>query len=266
MSLVPNSTQVPNIFIDEVMSQVSGTAFKILMLITRNTMGWIVDPDTKRRKEKDWISYNQIREKSGASLQTISNALKELKGLDLIVATDAEGQVLQTSEEKRGQRIFYRINTESVTSLKTRDVCENLSKNQSLETRDTKEIHTKEDVSKLTSDGIGVEVKEFGNESVNRILKEFSELTGLSRPADRNYRNWAHTFCRTKSMGVEKFAPCLKFLLGKKLNITKIETVFRQFPTFERDMLGKTVIAIPRTEEEKAFNSYLQKEDKRGYI
>lgn len=93
--------------------------------------------------------------------------------------------------------------------------------------------------------------KKYGNKDVGRVIEEFCSLTGLSKPSDREPRRWAYLFCTNKRMGVEHFRPCLEFLkeAWPKADILKIETVYRNFQVYERDVLkpsGKTM-----TEEER---------------
>lgn len=50
--LIPNSTQIPDVILDEWMSELSGSQFKVVMYIARRTYGF--------RKEADAISLSQI--------------------------------------------------------------------------------------------------------------------------------------------------------------------------------------------------------------
>jgi len=78
-----------------------------------------------------------------------------------------------------------------------------------------------------------------GNPDVEKILKEFAEETELSQAADKRPRQWAYLFGKHK--GVEHFLPCLRYLQNDlKLTITKIETIYRQFPLYQRDILKIT--------------------------
>ena len=73
---IPNSFQLPNAFVDEMLAQVSGNACKVYLLIVRKTRGW--------QKEKDYISYSQIQKITGISSATVSKAIDELSKLGLI--------------------------------------------------------------------------------------------------------------------------------------------------------------------------------------
>lgn len=110
--MLPNTTQIPNIIIDEWAGRLSGTEFKILIVITRQTIGWIEDFETGRRKSRDWLSMSQIELKTGGKRRTISDAVKALiEKHHLIEATDAEGNLLDTGEKRRKNfgQIFYRL-------------------------------------------------------------------------------------------------------------------------------------------------------------
>lgn len=73
---VPNYTQVPNVVIDELMSELSDSAFKMYVLLIRKTKG--LD------KTKVSISLSQFVKLSGKSRPTVVKALDELIGLGLI--------------------------------------------------------------------------------------------------------------------------------------------------------------------------------------
>jgi hypothetical protein len=66
--LLPNTTQIPNVLIDELMPTLSGTEFKVLMVIARQTYGW--------HKDSDAISYSQLVKKSGSANGSIGTTLK----------------------------------------------------------------------------------------------------------------------------------------------------------------------------------------------
>lgn len=110
--LLPNTTQVPNIILDEWMPQLGDVEFRILMIVVRQTLGWVLDDASGRRKERDWISSSQLVLKSGKSRKHISKAVKALiEEHHLIEATNKNGELLD-SAEKRGKsfgQIFYRL-------------------------------------------------------------------------------------------------------------------------------------------------------------
>jgi uncharacterized phage protein (TIGR02220 family) len=76
--LIPNSFQTPNALIDEVMPNVGGPAFKVLLAITRLTLGW-------NHLGSVEISLDNLQKRTGLSRQGVIDALRELKKLDLVI-------------------------------------------------------------------------------------------------------------------------------------------------------------------------------------
>lgn len=92
-SLIPNSTQIPDVILDHWMAHLSGAEFKIVMYIARRTYGF--------GKESDTISLNQlargIRLRSGGQLDygtglsrsSVKAACASLVGKGILVKTQA---------------------------------------------------------------------------------------------------------------------------------------------------------------------------------
>src|SRR5208337_741151 len=88
-SLIPNSTQVPDVILDSWMAELSGAEFKVLLYIARRTYGF--------GKESDSISLTQIAQGitrrdgtildrgTGISRASVARALKTLEDLGVIV-------------------------------------------------------------------------------------------------------------------------------------------------------------------------------------
>lgn len=81
MKLIPNSFQLPNAFVDDVMDKLSDPAVKIYLVITRKTRGW--------HKEFDSISLSQFERFTGKSRPTVTKCLQELIKAGLVVKKDA---------------------------------------------------------------------------------------------------------------------------------------------------------------------------------
>lgn len=92
-SFVPNSFQVPNAFVDEVLSQISDAACKIYLIINRKTRGWT--------KEMDSISLSQLEKISGKSRPTVIRAKNELikYGLVLEMPSTSHGNTYKLGDE-----------------------------------------------------------------------------------------------------------------------------------------------------------------------
>ncbi|RZG76829.1 MarR family transcriptional regulator [Acinetobacter sp. WCHAc060033] len=74
---VPNSFQVPNAFVDEVLSKISDASCKLYLVICRKTRGW--------NKEMDSISLTQFEEITGKTRPTVIKCLRELIKVGLVV-------------------------------------------------------------------------------------------------------------------------------------------------------------------------------------
>lgn len=83
--LLPNSFQVPNIIVDELIQLINGNELKIYLIIVRKTKGW--------NKEFDGISLSQFIKYSGiSSHNTIRKSLKTLTKLYLIKELKRDGK------------------------------------------------------------------------------------------------------------------------------------------------------------------------------
>lgn len=110
--LLPNTTQIPNVILDDWLPRLTDVEFRILIVIVRQTLGWVMDDDSGRRKERDWISSSQLTQKTGRGRTQISSNLKSLiETHNLIEATDKDGNLLDTAEKRKQNRgqIFYRL-------------------------------------------------------------------------------------------------------------------------------------------------------------
>ena len=119
MIQVPNHTQVPNVFMDVHMKNLSGSQIKILLAITRKTIGW-------HKQTSEAIAYSQMKDLTGLENSAISTAIGELEKMGLVVTS-----------RKKGCTTRYELNFS--TSPESR---EDLSENQrgtSPESRETKQ-------------------------------------------------------------------------------------------------------------------------------
>ena len=102
-----NFTQTPNVLFDHLLKELNNSELKILLVIIRQTNGWI-DKKTDRRKVKDRITYNQFILKTGLSRRIISAAIKSLSQKHLIEIADYSGNILSNARERKGlYRIYY---------------------------------------------------------------------------------------------------------------------------------------------------------------
>ena len=78
-------TTMDNFIIDHVMPGLSGSAWKVLTIIVRKTIGW--------HKEQDEVSFRQLLTLTGIkSFATLTNALKELEDKKIIMVDRGDGK------------------------------------------------------------------------------------------------------------------------------------------------------------------------------
>ena len=111
--LLPNTTQLPNYIVDELLPHLKNAEFKVLIVIVRQTIGWIEDAETGRRKDRDWISTRQMSIRSGMSERAINSAVQSLVDMHLIETWTEDGRLLETSQDRSqaGSRVYYRLAT-----------------------------------------------------------------------------------------------------------------------------------------------------------
>lgn len=95
------------------MPRLKDVELRVLLVVADQTLGWVEDFETGRRKDKDWISHYQLRQKTGRSDRAISVAVRVLIETHRIVeAYSGSGECLDTTYKRRklGSRIYYRLN------------------------------------------------------------------------------------------------------------------------------------------------------------
>ena len=85
-NFIPNSFQIPNALIDDLIADISPNALKCYLVIVRKTVGW--------NKEWDLISTTQLMEITGIKKkQTVYAAISELEDLRLIESLKETGKI-----------------------------------------------------------------------------------------------------------------------------------------------------------------------------
>lgn len=178
----PNTFPFPNEIVNGWNTRLKGSELKLLLVIVRQTLGWILDPKTGMRKEEDWISYKQLREKTGLATESLSKAIDSLVKYGLIQVRGQSGELLNTSykrmlEGKRRGSFIYRLN---LTVLKTETHCfENRS--STVSKIESNKINSYKTNSYKTSTKVlaGDARQPYGNVDVNDLIKYLKERLGL---------------------------------------------------------------------------------------
>ena len=98
--------KLKNFIVDYFLPRLSGRAFKLLMIIARQTWGW--------NKMRDRISHDQFIEKTSLSRRSVTDGLQELSELSIIIITDRFGNELHANQRRYKKFLYYQISTESI--------------------------------------------------------------------------------------------------------------------------------------------------------
>lgn len=128
------TTPVPNVILDNYLKELGSVELKVLLIVIRQTLGWIDRRSIYGRKEIDWISGSQLQQKTGCSERAITSAIDGLIKKKLIEVLDDYGNQLRESKERQGKvRLFFRLHSSlNITvdnSLKTNPTSANFSDN-----------------------------------------------------------------------------------------------------------------------------------------
>lgn len=117
-SAIPlRTTPFPNHLLDRVMPHLRDTEWRILCVIVRQTLGW-QRPDGKGRKDSDWLTQRQLKQRTGRESEAICAAVDSLVSKGLIEVRSTDGRFLHTPSERRrhaGQMRFRVVTVPTVT-------------------------------------------------------------------------------------------------------------------------------------------------------
>jgi Fe2+ or Zn2+ uptake regulation protein len=106
---IKRTTQVPNTLIDTYLPRLTLAELKLLLVIIRQTYGWI-DTNTGKRKTRDWITHRQFIMRTGLSRQTVSSTLDSLSDQGFVNITDFNQRALTSPSERQGKtKLFYAL-------------------------------------------------------------------------------------------------------------------------------------------------------------
>jgi len=240
---IPNTTPTPNELYNGEMKKMGDTELRVVLIVTRATLGWEIDTITGRRKQEDWISQKQLVQKSGRSNRAIATAITSCIKNGWVEARDKQGNLLIKPEERARRKVFYRLGRIFLDKLASGEESSpeeentNLVKNfpKSGEVNDTnlvKKVHnTKEILTKenIQNNNLKVITKQsFGNQDINFLigyLKEKLEIPLLDG-SEKTNRRYCHLALK-KFGGRDKMQLLIDAASQDKFWATKI-TSFQQ--------------------------------------
>ena len=107
----------PCVLIYSVMPSLRDTEWRLLCVVVRQTVGW--GANGHRHKRRDWLTQRQLIARTGRNSAAISTALDVLVRRRLVDATDEQGNLLLTPQERRRYRgrLYFSLCFEGVTAL-----------------------------------------------------------------------------------------------------------------------------------------------------
>jgi hypothetical protein len=114
----PCTTPVPNVILDTYLKELNSAELKVLLVVIRQTLGWVDRRGMFGRKETDWISGKQLKEKTGNSKRAITSAIDVLVRKKVIEILDEDGNILDSPEKRQGKtKLFYRLDSYGYNSV-----------------------------------------------------------------------------------------------------------------------------------------------------
>jgi len=115
--LLPNSTQIPHAIIRHWLPLLKHSELCVLLIIADQTLGWVADAETGRRKAEDWLNNWQLQKRTGLSHKSIRTAIQTLVDYGLILVYSDTGALLETAAKRinAGSKLFFRLNTQGLT-------------------------------------------------------------------------------------------------------------------------------------------------------
>jgi len=116
-------TPFPNVLLDTVMPLLKDTEWRILCVIVRQTLGWLVetgeDRQEKTRKARDWLTHSQLKQRTGRNSEAICKAVDSLVRRGLIAIYDSNNRLLATPQERQRchERMYFGLSYKTMAQL-----------------------------------------------------------------------------------------------------------------------------------------------------
>lgn len=105
VSMYKRTTQLPNDIVDIHLQHLSESMLKVLLVVIRQTIGYVTKKG--RRKPTDWITINYFQKRTGLTRKTITKAITNLITHNLIIALDTKKRELKTAKERQGKKYIH---------------------------------------------------------------------------------------------------------------------------------------------------------------
>ncbi|MEM6342663.1 MAG: replication protein [Bacteroidota bacterium] len=104
------TTPVPNEVFDVYVRELKPGELKVLLVIVRQTLGYVVDKKNKQRRTRAWLSQLRLTQLTGLSRKAISQAIAGLVERNIVLVTDEENNALITPKaRKHHHKLFFQL-------------------------------------------------------------------------------------------------------------------------------------------------------------
>lgn len=104
------TTPVPNEIFDVYVRELKPGELKVLLVIVRQTLGYVVSKKNKQRRVRAWLSQLRLTQLTGLSRKAISQAIAGLVERNIILVTDEENNALVAPDERKHHRkLFFQL-------------------------------------------------------------------------------------------------------------------------------------------------------------
>ena len=210
MSFIPNTTPTPNWLYNGEMRKMSGTELKVVLLVTRKTLGWF-DPMINERKSQDYISQKQFMEFTGLSNRTIATAIQVCVERGWIIARDKLGSLCNSPEKRERRKVWYQLGSIFTDKISGEESSQDNESGEvfvkSGELSDinlVNKVHnTKETITKVTNynNTNSITKQSFGNGDVNYLISYFKEKLQLPLLDGSQEENRRYAWLAIKKFG-----------------------------------------------------------------
>lgn len=195
---VPNTTPVPNEIINGWAKHLNGSELKVVLVVTRVTLGWILDKKSGMRKIEDWLTYKQLMEKTGLTSAPLAKAIDTLVNTHkLIEIRDENGNILKNKKERqevgrKGGKLYYRLN------IQTLEETSSYFRKQSSATLESKVVATLESKDNKNNNITKTTVTKHKCDECPEILSYWNEKRGTKYKSassfESNLSYWLETY------------------------------------------------------------------------
>lgn len=226
MSFIPNTTPTPNWLYNGEMKKMSDTELRVVLIITRATLGWVENKQTGQRKQEDWISQRLFMERSGKSNRSISTAIESCLKNKWIETYDSYGNKLDTPEMRSGKKVIYQLGNIFTNKLKTSEKTSQVRKTSEVISKSSEDssqepvkiVHSTKETIKETREKENAPTNFFTKKTIYGELKgEFYKKGIKQQLVDLEFSKFIDYWTEPNQRGKQRWELQKTFEVGRRL-------------------------------------------------